>query len=102
MAVDDFELTVGDDATYGAAAQQQPGGEGADTERTRRAARAPRRHYEGWLDYIYYSSGSLRLAAYQESLTEEQARLIYRDGDALPNAWHPSDHLPVGCVFEWE
>ena len=55
---------------------------------------------EAWLDYVYYSSESLRLVAYQEPMTEEQAQLVYKDGDALPNAWHPSDHLPVGCVFE--
>ena len=85
------DLDVGGDAPYGDAA------EGA----VRRPARAPRRHYEAWLDYVYYSTGGLRLAAYQEGLSEEQARLIYKDGDALPNAWHPSDHLPVGCVFEW-
>jgi hypothetical protein len=65
-----------------------------------RSARPPRRHYEAWLDYVYYSAG-LQLVGYQESLSKEQARLIYQDGDALPNAWHPSDHLPVGCVFEW-
>ena len=44
---------------------------------------APRRHYEAWLDYVYYSSEGLRLVGYQESLSEEQAQLIYRDGDAL-------------------
>ena len=49
---------------------------------------------------MYYSRASLRLVSYQESLTEEQARRIYQDGDALPNAWHPSDHLPVGFVFQ--
>ena len=65
------------------------------------AASPPRRHYEAWLDYAYYTANSLRLAGYQESLSEEQARRIYKDGDALPNAWHPSDHIPVGCVFEW-
>lgn len=70
-------------------------------ERTPRSVRAPRRHYEAWLDYVYYSSDGLRLLGYQESLDEEQAKRIYQEGDALPNAWHPSDHLPVGCVFEW-
>jgi hypothetical protein len=50
---------------------------------------------------VYYSSDGLRLLGYQESLDEEQAKRIYQEGDALPNAWHPSDHLPVGCVFEW-
>ena len=87
------DLDVGGDAPYGDAA------EGAER---RPARRVPRRHYEAWLDYVYYSTGGLRLAAYQEVLSEEQARLIYKDGDALPNAWHPSDHLPVGCVFEWQ
>ena len=88
------DLDVGGDAPYGGA----DAAEGAE----RRPARVPRRHYEAWLDYVYYSTGGLRLAAYQEVLSEEQARLIYKDGDALPNAWHPSDHLPVGCVFEWQ
>lgn len=23
------------------------------------------------------------------------------DGDALPNDWHPSDHLPVAAIFSW-
>ena len=95
VPLEDFDLDVGDVAAYGAAAKEQlPGGEGAAAQRT------VRRHYEAWLDYVYYSSGGLRLVAYQEPLTEEQAQLIYKDGDALPNAWHPSDHLPVGCVFE--
>ena len=85
-----------------AAKEQLPGGEAAAVQRAARQARVPRRHYEAWLDYVYYSSGGLRLVAYQEPLTEEQAQLVYKDGDALPNAWHPSDHLPVGCVFEWQ
>ena len=77
------------------------GGAAEEGAARRRPVRTPRRHYEAWLDYAYYSTGGLRLMAYQEGLTEEQARLIYENGDALPNAWHPSDHLPVGCVFEW-
>ena len=104
VSVDDFEF---DGAMYGATAQRRPAdatecasGE-HDATAGRRSARAPRRHYEAWLDYVYYSSAGLKLVGYQESLSEEQARLIYQEGDALPNAWHPSDHLPVGCVFEW-
>ena len=102
VALEDFDLDAGDVATYVATAQQQPGNEGAAgaVQDAPRSVRAPRRHYEAWLDYVYYSSEGLRLVAYQESLTEQQAQLIYKDGDALPNAWHPSDHLPVGCVFE--
>jgi len=98
VPLEDFDLDVGDVAAY--AKEQLPGGEAAAVQRAARQARVPRRHYEAWLDYVYYSSGGLRLVAYQEPLTEEQAQLVYKDGDALPNAWHPSDHLPVGCVFE--
>ena len=104
VAVEDFELGGGDNATYGVATQhQRPDGDEstAAVEAAPRSTRTPRRHYEAWLDYVYYSSGGLRLVGYQESLTEEHAQRIYRDGDALPNAWHPSDRLPVGCVFEW-
>ena len=100
VTVEDFELGVGNAAAYGATGQHE-GAEGMAAEGAPRSARAPRRHYEAWLDYVYYSSDGLRLVGYQESLTEEQARRIYQDGDALPNGWHPSDHLPVGCVFEW-
>jgi hypothetical protein len=28
-------------------------------------------------------------------------QLIYNEGDALPNEWHPSDHIPVAAVFSW-
>ena len=103
VAVEDFEFGASDGATYGDSPGLQLRGENAAAVETapRPATRTPRRHYEAWLDYVYYSSSGLRLVAYQEGLTEEQAQLVYRDGDALPNAWHPSDHLPVGCVFEW-
>ena len=102
------EQSVGD-GTLGGAAQsrvvdERRGEQGFNHVRrpsVRTPRQAPRRHYEAWLDYVYYSSEGLRLVGYQESLSEEQAQLIYRDGDALPNAWHPSDHLPVGCVFQW-
>ena len=107
VAVEDFEFVCVDAEGEGEGEGVGEGvaeGASGDQEAQQRAAlrrRAPRRHYEGWLDYIYFSSGSLRLRGYQESLTEEQARRIYQDGDALPNEWHPSDHLPIGCVFEW-
>lgn len=62
--------------------------------------RRPRRHYEGWLDYIYYSD-RVQLDTIQATMTKEQAERVYRDGDALPNSWWPSDHLPVAAVFRW-
>ena len=100
VPLEDFDFDASDVAAYGAAAKEQLQAQGAAAQRAARPARVPRRHYEAWLDYVYYSSESLRLVAYQEPMTEEQAQLVYKDGDALPNAWHPSDHLPVGCVFE--
>jgi hypothetical protein len=105
VTVSSMELSVGG-GTFGGAAQsrvvdERRGEQGARRPSVRTPRQAPRRHYEAWLDYVYYSSKGLRLVGYQESLSEEQAQLIYRDGDALPNAWHPSDHLPVGCVFQW-
>ena len=105
VAVSSMELSAGG-GTFGGAAQsrvvdERRGEQGARRPSVRTPRQAPRRHYEAWLDYVYYSSKGLRLVGYQESLSEEQAQLIYRDGDALPNAWHPSDHLPVGCVFQW-
>ena len=56
--------------------------------------------YEGWLDYIYFRK--LTCAGVQDGLTEEERLRVYNDGDALPNEWHPSDHLPVAAVFSWE
>ena len=98
----DFELAAADGAYTGVGVES--GSMATATQSRPRPVRAPRRHYEAWLDYVYYTrerAGGLRLVGYQESLDEEMARRIYQDGDALPNAWHPSDHLPVGCVFEW-
>jgi len=53
--------------------------------------------YQGWLDYIYFHG--LECTAVQDVLTEDERIRIYNDGDALPNEWHPSDHLPVAAVF---
>ena len=53
--------------------------------------------YQGWLDYIYFHR--LECTAFQDVLTEDERKRIYNDGDALPNEWHPSDHLPVAAVF---
>mmetsp|Transcript_21531 Transcript_21531/g.46820 ORF Transcript_21531/g.46820 Transcript_21531/m.46820 type:complete len:808 (-) Transcript_21531:543-2966(-) len=55
--------------------------------------------YQGWLDYIYLHG--LRCTGVQDALTEEERMRIYDDGDALPNEWHPSDHLPVSAIFSW-
>jgi hypothetical protein len=51
-------------------------------------------------DYVYYSTSALRLVGVQRPLeTARMAELL--DGRAiLPNAWFPSDHLPVAAAFE--
>ena len=60
-------------------------------------------HYQGWLDYLYFEPKRLQCRGVQEALTDEELSKIYRDGcDALPNAWHPSDHLPLAAVFSWQ
>lgn len=56
--------------------------------------------YEGWLDYIY-TTLQLTCVGVQDGLTVSERLLIYNDGDALPNEWHPSDHIPVAAVFSW-
>ena len=53
--------------------------------------------YQGWLDYIYFQG--FECNGVQDVLTESERERIYSDGDALPNGWHPSDHLPVLAVF---
>mmetsp|Transcript_22554 Transcript_22554/g.40703 ORF Transcript_22554/g.40703 Transcript_22554/m.40703 type:complete len:658 (-) Transcript_22554:513-2486(-) len=60
------------------------------------------RHYQGWLDYVYFDSQRLTCKGVQEALTATELSRIYDDGDALPNEWHPSDHLPVAAVFSLE
>jgi mRNA deadenylase 3'-5' endonuclease subunit Ccr4 len=72
---------------------------------TRGAANAPLKvcpHYQGWLDYVFFTTDQLSCAGVQESLTTSERSRVYDDGDALPNEWHPSDHLPVAAVFVWK
>jgi hypothetical protein len=59
-------------------------------------------HYQGWLDYMYFDSGQLACMGVQEALTDDERCRIYNDGDALPNEWYPSDHLPVAALFSWQ
>jgi len=58
--------------------------------------------YQGWLDYIYFHGPLLDCTGVQDVLTESERALVYEKGDALPNEWHPSDHLPVSAVFSWK
>lgn len=60
-----------------------------------------RPYYQGWLDYVYFGGKRLICLAVQESLSQGEIKKVYDEGDALPNEWHPSDHLPVACCFSW-
>lgn len=51
-------------------------------------------------DHMFYTPATLRLVGVQEPLTEEQKQRIWGEPwEILPNAWHPSDHLPVAAAF---
>jgi hypothetical protein len=65
-------------------------------------ADAKGRHYQGWLDYVYFDSRRPSCTGVQEALTATEVSRIYDSGDALPNEWHPSDHLPVAALFSWQ
>lgn len=53
-------------------------------------------------DYIYFTTSALRLMGVQEPLSAEQRQRIWDDPwEVLPNAWHPSDHLPVAAAFSF-
>ena len=53
------------------------------------------------LDRIYASTGRLEPVAAWDPLTGEQRTSLMGGGIGLPNAWHPSDHLPIGVVLRW-
>jgi len=58
--------------------------------------------YLGWLDYVFFNTDRLVCAGVQEPLTSFEWSKIYDDSDALPNEWHPSDHLPVAAILAWK
>jgi len=68
----------------------------------RSSAKSEGRHYQAWLDYVYFDSDRLACTCVQEALTTDGQSRIYKEGDALPNKWHPSDHLPVAAKFSWQ
>ena len=57
--------------------------------------------FEASLDRIYVNRSALRGVAVREPLTEAQRGLLYEARQGLPNAWHPSDHLPVLARVAW-
>jgi len=52
------------------------------------------------IDQIWYTPSSLDCSGLRHTCKSEQHRLdILKSG--LPNGFHPSDHMPVGCMLRW-
>ena len=60
-----------------------------------------RRPLHSRFDYIYFSSGALQLRGLQPPLTDDRYAELLGGRAILPNAWFPSDHLPVAAALEW-
>ena len=63
--------------------------------------------FEARFDYAYYATARLALAGVRDPLDAAQWRALRGGAGAggaavgLPNAWHPSDHLPVAAAFRY-
>lgn len=63
-------------------------------------AKLPGRAVAG-LDQIWHTPQSLQRVALRRLFkSEEQRRMMLQWG--LPNEFHPSDHVPIGCVLRWK
>ncbi|MCB9794665.1 MAG: endonuclease/exonuclease/phosphatase family protein [Alphaproteobacteria bacterium] len=61
----------------------------------------PREPATASLDRVCYTRGPLELVAVRDPLTPARRAELESTGLGLPNAWHPSDHLPLGVVLRW-
>lgn len=53
-------------------------------------------------DHIYFTTSLLKLCEVRDPLPKERRSTVFADPwDVVPNAWHPSDHLPVTASFEF-
>lgn len=50
------------------------------------------------VDFIFYTSSTLRPVAVRRPFTEEQ--MAATEGQGIPSEWHFSDHVPIGGVFD--
>ena len=56
--------------------------------------------FEGCLDYIFFSSGSLQCTSALQLPTEDEIRFA-GGGPTLPNRNYPSDHLRLEASFKF-
>ena len=64
--------------------------------------RAPgQRPFTARFDALYCTSAALTPAAVLEALPPARMDALLSGADFLPNAWHASDHLPVGAALRW-
>jgi len=57
--------------------------------------------YAAALDRMYAAEARLEIAGVWEPLSAERRAQLLAEGQGLPSAWHPSDHLPLGGVFRY-
>lgn len=57
--------------------------------------------YEGRFDYLYCTESQLQIQAVKAPLDVQGRARILRMNDPLPNAWHPSDHLPIAAALRF-
>lgn len=52
-------------------------------------------------DRVAFAERALSLRAVRALWTEQERAALFEERDTLPNAWHPSDHLPVAAVLRF-
>ena len=52
-------------------------------------------------DYLYYTQTSLSLLGVQRALLPDEEESLLAGRAILPNAWFPSDHLPVAAALRF-
>ena len=62
-------------------------------------SRLPGRPVAG-LDQIWHSPASLRCVALRRLYKSDELRRLNLE-QGMPNEFHPSDHIPIGCVLQW-
>jgi len=51
------------------------------------------------IDYIFYPHQHFAIDIIRNPCTQDQWHQLLDEGLGLPNMSHPSDHLPIACIF---